>query len=151
MVTTHQVLPRHASDTYFPNCSDSAMPITLPSRWKTEKRFWMFKCHFLCATLAPWISVTTTNYSGNLGNAYYLLGHYIHIILLNCTTILLWRNYYPYFTVQKNAAQRGWQISSLHCYYVELRFGSVHFPLYCCFSIIRCTRKFIYLQIYVLK
>ena len=32
----HQVLPRHAFDTYFSNCSDSQMPINLPKRWKTR-------------------------------------------------------------------------------------------------------------------
>ena len=32
----HQVLPRHAFDTYFSNCSNSEMPVNLPKRRKTE-------------------------------------------------------------------------------------------------------------------
>lgn len=69
------------------NLSDSEMTIKLPSRSKTEKGFWMFKCHFLCATSFFSLSiVTATNYSTNSlrGILWCLLsaGHYIYIILL---------------------------------------------------------------------
>lgn len=40
-----------------------------------------------------------------------LLEYHIHTILLNCTTIPLGRNYHPYFTAEKNEAQKGEKFS----------------------------------------
>lgn len=104
---THHVLPSMLLIPTFQTILIQKCSLTCPAdgKWRTD-----FQCSDVTSSVQPpycsQISITMTNSQHQLSDAFYLLGHYIYFMLLNCTTILLWKNEYPYFTVKKNETQR---------------------------------------------
>lgn len=131
------------------------MPLNLPSRWEKDNWFWVFKCCF--SVQSPFSSlIQYDNYSIAtlwclLPAGSRLLCNYIHIILLNCTTILLWKNYDLYFIVKWSSKRvKNFLTAPLLRWNSKFALsgfgagGSVHCPLDSCFSnIIKCITKFI--------
>ena len=104
-----------------------------------------FECSNVTSSLQPpFSSLNQCNKNNNYSVAtlwylYDLLEYHIHIILLNCTTIPLRGNYHPYFTVEKNEAQKGEKFSHRSVIQWNSKSGlsgygggarPAHFPLY---------------------
>ena len=117
MVITHHVLPSMLLIPTFQTILIQKCSLTCPAdgKWRTD-----FQRSDVTSSVQPpycsQISITMTNSQHQLSDAFYLLGHYIYFMLLNCTTILLSKNYYPYLQSRK----------------MKKRVRNFHIAPYCC-------------------